>query len=437
MNRLSTIVGALLVAAAVGVVISNFLTRPTRPDASLAPSFHSSSRTPPVRYAVIVPPDAGLASQHSLRQWSAALNSAALSTTARDLVEQLATQDLSENQATKALLCALFREWGSRNIDDAIAFMSVEPRFSEWLEPDRKPIHPLTFCAIVGQSETNPAAAWARLVAVHNQPLFENTMATGFVRGPNELASASEQIFRAFYLASPTESLQVIPRLYDSHDVSLLATALRVSLASIKDPPTRLALFHRFYPDTHGNPEPSQPDPGSTGSFHLVPSPVDVLAGMAEQDPSQAWECLANHKDKYVISPQAEYAAGQFITSWASQQPEQALRFIEDHNNEELTITLIVSYVDQIAPLAPERAVNVLASRYFSRFQKLIHPEAFVSILRPSSSPPWPILETDTPAPDRATLIQRATAAVGKADFPADVKESFMRQLQAAGGTGQ
>lgn len=162
---LGTILGTIPAAIAIGVVAVTLRggDDPRSESASADRVPRQSSRARGGPDSTEFPANAGQQSQRSLRTWAAALDDAGLARAAARLADRLPA-DGGDDPSTKALICAVLKEWGSRDVDAALAFVSAfdadwqgktgDPHFQLG-----SPACYLKLAILVGHSETDAGNA--------------------------------------------------------------------------------------------------------------------------------------------------------------------------------------------------------------------------------------------------------------------------------------
>jgi hypothetical protein len=152
-----------------------------------------------------------------------------------------------------------------------------------------------------------------------------------------------------------------------------------------------------------------------------------ALAGMAQQDPQQAWNWLPS------MTPglDSQEALG-FVTAWAAHQPDAALDFFESMPYENDHTRMAARLVRTLLPTHPERAIA-----YYLRMP--IEDQASFSMLEMGMVhqtllpiPQWPVVQGMKPGIPTAEVVQRLRLALDQHPLPLTVRAQWNHWLDSS-----
>jgi hypothetical protein len=391
------------------------------------------------------PEDAGQQSQRSLRAWTAALDDADLARAAARLADRLAP-DGGDDPSTKALICAVLKEWGSRDVDAALAFVAAFD--SEWQgrsgDPHLShgsPAPYLKLAILVGHSENDSGNAWTRL-ADENETRTKSNFITPlghFIFPDAENAAAAGLIFRNFLCQSPEgarDALRAAKR--EGRTDFTWNEGLLTCLADIDDPADRLSLFNELVPldealatppaVTRSSIDAILNNPNRRIGYSAKESAAKALAGLAARDPAQAWQVLEEAEGD---PGQRSDLSESFIRTCASRQQEKALRFIGERLRDSEFVKPSVNLALCLLPHNPELAIEVIYRRPREilpdvRWDELL--EAFEVPETPVT--PWPVADDITAPPGPEEFRTRAIRAVENAALDEETRDALLKRLR-------
>lgn len=326
-------------------------------------------------------------------------------------------------------LSLLFQEWGSRDVDAALRFLERE-NIGQLLSDDSivRPGDALSYSAIIGHAEKQPADAWQRLLNVLNQRK-EMLERNGAYLRPWIDELAAESVFRTWYKARPEEALQALKNHDSWFDIThdqlmkgitsrsnecslLLGSALRAVMSETKDAALREKIFQEF---VVSNSDFDEREAGVT------------LSGVFEHDPQQAWEWVGtdgidwNDQMKYSKPVSKAYLA---ILMWSSRDPAAAKDFLNSLGTGDHQPLLFEAYLYGQLQKHPERFVELLDSPAFADYKKLIvRPYVFLEQYM-SKRIPWPVTYDGDPQPDYLSRLERLEKALLASTVSDDAKQA-------------
>jgi hypothetical protein len=329
-----------------------------------------------------------------------------LEETARRLFDQIPADGTEPDATLKALLCEVFREWGRRDFDAAARFAmpgeGVMPHLPHLVRPGEL----LLLAAWAGFGESDPELAWQRM---HDTAADQETSWTFPFDGSLEAIAVVESIFGKMI----DHSLEAAAAAISDH--RFRNVALGVLLSRMDDPGQRDDLLQRSLeeqavrfpvPDfiTRSNIDAilSHPD----RSMPELSLTARALAGIAAQDPDQAWALLSS-----LTTRMSNESLG-FVSAWGTRQPDEALRFFESLPNEGDLKWLDARLVRRLLPTHPEQAIAYYARMPADARVLFQHSEMGAVHQSLLPSPQWPVVEGMKPGIPTAELVQRLRLAL-------------------------
>lgn len=331
---------------------------------------------------------------------------------------------------TQERLSLLFQEWGSRDIDAALRFLERE-HIGQLLSDDTitRPRDALSYSAIIGRADKNPADAWQRLLNVLNQRK-EMLIRNGAFLRPYIDEMAAESVFRTWYKTKPEEALQALRDRDSWFDIThdqlmhgithritesrlLLGSALRVVMSETKDSALREKIYQEFVTD---NSDVGGEEAGM------------ALSGVFEHDPQQAWKRVRadeidwkNQRTHAKPASEAYYA----ILMWSSRDPDAAKDFLTSLGPGDYQPLLFEAYLYGQLQKRPELFVDLLDAPAFSDFKKtIVRPYVFIEQYM-SVNIPWPVAYDGDPQPDFLSRLERLEKAFDQSTFSDDAKQAI------------
>lgn len=447
MSRNLAILGTIPAAIAIGVVAVTLRggDDPRSESASADRVPRQSSRARGGPDSTEFPANAGQQSQRSLRAWAAALDDAGLARAAARLADRLPA-DGGDDPSAKALICAVLKEWGSRDVDAALAFVSAfdadwqgrtgDPHFQLG-----SPAHCLKLAILVGDSETDAGNAWSRL-ADENETRTSSDFIIPLgqlISSDAENAAAAGLVFRNFLRQSPEGALDALRA---AKRVSRMGSTwnegLLTCLADIENPADRLSLFHELVPldealatppaVTRGSIDAILNNPNRRIGYSAKESAAKALAGLAARDPAQAWQVL---EETDGDTGQRSDLAESFIRICSSRQQEKALRFIEERLRDSGFVKPSVSLALCLLPHHPELAIEVISRSPREFLPDVRWDELLDSFEVPNTTAtPWPVADdiAATPGPDE--FRTRALRAIENATLDEETRDALLKTIR-------
>jgi hypothetical protein len=449
MSRNLTLLGAIPATIAIGLVAVSLYggDDPRNESASADRVPRQSSRARGGTKSTEFPANAGQQSQRSLRAWAAAMDDAGLARAAARLADQLPA-DGGDDPSAKALICAVLKEWGSRDVDAALAFVSAfdadwqgrtgDPHFHLG-----SPGSYLNLAVLVGHSETDAGDAWRRLSG-------RNTVGTGndfilplpgdlFTLTNAEEAAAADLLFRNFLRQSPEgalDALRVAKR--EGQTDFTWNEGLLTCLAGIEDPTDRLSLFNELVPMqaalarpeavTRNSIDAILNNPNRRIGYSAKESTAKALAGLAARDPAQAWQVL---EETDGDAGRRSELAESFIRICSSRQQEKALGFIEERLRDSGFVKPSVSLALCLLPHHPELAIEVISRRPREILPDVRWDELLDSFEVPqTTATPWPVAEGVAAPPDPDEFRTRALRALENAALDEETRDALLKRLR-------
>jgi hypothetical protein len=447
MSRALAIAGAIPAAIAIGVVAVKLHGGGELPkESAFAHDVpRQSSRPRNGSLPTAFPGNAGQQSQRSLRAWAAAMDDAGLARAAARLADRLAP-DGGDDPSTKALICAVLKEWGSRDVDAALAFVGAFD--SEWQgrsgDPHLQhgsPAPCLKLAILVGHSETDAGNAWTRL-ADENKIRTNADFITPlghFIFSDAEKATAAGLIFRNFLIQSPEGALDALRAAKREGRTDFTWNeGLLTCLAGIEDPGERLSLFNEMVPMdaalatppaiTRNSIDAILNNPNRRFGYSPQESAAKALAGLATRDPAQAWQVLEGADGD---PGQRSDLADSFIRICASRQQEKALRFIGERLRDSEFVKPSVNLALCLLPHNPELAIEVI-SRRPREILPDVRWEELLEAFEVSESPvtPWPVADDIAAPPGPEEFRTRAIRAVENASLDEETRDALLKRLR-------
>lgn len=334
------------------------------------------------------------------------MTDAELVDTARRLVDQIPADGTEPDASLKALLCEVFREWGRRDFDAAAQFAThgegVMPHLPHLVRPGKL----LLLAAWAGYKEAHPELAWWRM---NNSALAQEPSQTFPFDGSLEAIAVVESIFGKMIDQSPDAAAAAIS------DHRFRNLALGVLLSRTEDPGQRVAILQRSmaeYAMHHPGREiinRSNIDAILNHPDRSIPElslTARALAGIAAQDPDQAWALLSS-----LTTRMSNESLG-FVSAWVTRQPDEALRFFESLPSEGDLKWLDARLVRRLLPTHPEQAIAYYARMPADARMLFQHSEMGAVHQSLLPSPQWPVVEGMKPGIPTAELVQRLRLAL-------------------------
>lgn len=308
-------------------------------------------------------------------------------------------------------LSSLFREWGYRDIAAAERFLETDNAAQGSFDGTRLDREDLILAAWIGYARAHPADAWARFSKAWAEEERELIINPALRPLPHE--SAGYHLFKAYYDSDPASAVAWI-RNRDVGLGSLAGPALQVVMAATPDSNERLQLFTEFCSND------------SARSMNLAL----VCAGIAEQEPEQAWEFIYGGRedtDGSLTSESPESIASDMILHWSIQQPEQALEFILSPEREKLRTVLLQTFIMTQLPRRPELIIPALEHKDLSVERDKFQVAIAISVMLHNRFS-WPLVDENLPLPPEER-VRIMTEAVRTSNLPPPIKTDFLSNL--------
>jgi hypothetical protein len=316
---------------------------------------------------------------------------------------ELPSEDKDPDPSTKTLLCALFREWGRRDPEDALAALrnlSRELAGKVGIRPDdrHEPVNPLRCAILDGYGDRDPAAAWERL----GKKSWDDGLSVwaSSNSGSAEMLLVMDRIFAHLLAESPEKATDSVEAGHPFRKV-----AIRILLANMDDHAERLASYNRWVGKEAEQMKSIDPFIGLS-EFNVLPY---ALTGIAMRDPEQAWQ-LAKKAD----------AEESFISEWARNQPEETVSFAIAKGEERLRYLTTIA----LLPTHPEQAIDCFSQMSW---------EAHVSMVLPIDWPPsphWPVAEGMKAGIPFENLKHRVRQALDENSFAPEQRQLLESTLE-------
>jgi len=288
-----------------------------------------------------------------------------------------------------ARLSAIFREWGEADFEEAKQFLETEPLAMKSQNAIQTFAGDLILAAIIGYGNANPSEAWNFYTNIET---IRNSDGIDLLSGisSDDYFTTTEHIMRNLFIQSPDEAVEKLRKLGE-HDRMAKASSLRAIFAESNDS----ALVDSLYAEFLGE--------GVNGLHEYAGI---VFSGLAQKDPTRAWQYFHESSKRLITSVNSvDVLSSSMMGMWAQEQPQEALRFIEEYKTDHLadpkqTSHLIFYLVEQYE-YQPEWVVKALESK---ELEGQVDAHVHVVLICQMKYHSWPLLDEDVPLTKDARL---------------------------------
>lgn len=308
-------------------------------------------------------------------------------------------------------LSSLFQQWGAQDIEAAEQFLDEEDAAQGSTDGLRRYREDLVLAAWIGYASADPIDAWTRFSKAWLESGRELVINPALRPLPHE--TAAYHIFKSCHKKDPSFAHTWLHN-RDKELGPLFSPALQAVMAGTESHEERQRLFEHL----------------CQGQKTVYVDISTLCAGVAEQDPEQAWEFILStgaHTDGPLTPESRESIAGEMIRYWSIRQPEQALRFVLSPERLEIRLVLLEYFILTQFHRRPDLVIQALDHKEPAHLKHKFH----VTLIKPlllSNHISWPLTD-DVMIPSPEERIRTVEQAVRASSLPETLKNDILAQL--------